>query len=105
MFKKIISIGIVVCVIATLGACAYQNQQQRGTAVGAGVGAAVGAIVGQAAGGDTEATLWGAAIGAMVGGAPVTQAFAQENGADGYAQDAVSAVTAARDLVNKPAAE
>ena len=34
----------------------------------------------------------------MVGGAPVTQAFAQEIGADAYAPDAASAVDAARDL-------
>jgi 5-methyltetrahydrofolate--homocysteine methyltransferase len=34
----------------------------------------------------------------MIGGAPVTQAFAQEIGADAYAPDAASAVDAARDL-------
>jgi 5-methyltetrahydrofolate--homocysteine methyltransferase len=34
----------------------------------------------------------------MIGGAPVTQAFAQEIGADAYAADAASAVDAARDL-------
>jgi 5-methyltetrahydrofolate--homocysteine methyltransferase len=40
-------------------------------------------------------------IAAMVGGAPVTQAFAQEIGADGYAHDAVSAVTVAKDLLDQ----
>ena len=35
----------------------------------------------------------------MVGGAPVTDAFAQEIGADAYAADAASAVDVARDLV------
>ncbi len=34
----------------------------------------------------------------MVGGAPVTQAYAQEIGADAYAPDAASAVDIARDL-------
>ena len=34
----------------------------------------------------------------MVGGAPVTHAFAQEIGADAYAPDAASAVDIARDL-------
>ena len=34
----------------------------------------------------------------MIGGAPVTQAFAQEIGADAYAPDAASAVDAARGL-------
>jgi 5-methyltetrahydrofolate--homocysteine methyltransferase len=35
----------------------------------------------------------------MVGGAPVTQKFADEIGADGYAPDAASAVDLARSLV------
>jgi len=41
---------------------------------------------------------------AMVGGAPVTQAFAQEIGADGYAHDAVSAVETARELLDRTGA-
>jgi len=36
----------------------------------------------------------------MVGGAPVTQAFADEIGADGYATDAGSAVKLAKTLIN-----
>lgn len=36
----------------------------------------------------------------MIGGAPVTQAFADEIGADGYAPDAASAADLARKLVN-----
>jgi 5-methyltetrahydrofolate--homocysteine methyltransferase len=35
----------------------------------------------------------------MVGGAPVTERFAREIGADGYAPDAASAVEKARDLL------
>lgn len=35
----------------------------------------------------------------MIGGAPVTQAFADEIGADGYAADAASAVDLARSLI------
>ncbi len=35
----------------------------------------------------------------MVGGAPVTEAFAQQIGADGYASDAASAVEIARSLI------
>jgi len=35
----------------------------------------------------------------MIGGAPVTQAYADEIGADGYAPDAASAVDKARELV------
>jgi len=40
-----------------------------------------------------------AAVRIMVGGAPVTQSFADEIGADGYAVDATSAVDKARALV------
>lgn len=35
----------------------------------------------------------------MIGGAPVTQRFAEEIGADGYAHDAVSAVAKAKELL------
>jgi methylmalonyl-CoA mutase cobalamin-binding domain/chain len=34
----------------------------------------------------------------MVGGAPVTKGWAEEIGADGYAEDAITAVTVAKDL-------
>jgi 5-methyltetrahydrofolate--homocysteine methyltransferase len=37
----------------------------------------------------------------LIGGAPVTQAYADEVGADGYAPDAASAVTVARKLIGK----
>jgi methanogenic corrinoid protein MtbC1 len=36
----------------------------------------------------------------MVGGAPVTQAWADEIGADGYAEDAIEAVSVAKKLVD-----
>ena len=36
----------------------------------------------------------------MIGGAPVTQAYAEEIGADGYAPDAASAVDKAKELLN-----
>jgi len=39
----------------------------------------------------------------MVGGAPVTESFAQQIGADGYADDASSAAALARRLVGLPA--
>ena len=37
----------------------------------------------------------------MVGGAPVTRAWAQEIGADGYSEDAIGAVAVARQLLGK----
>jgi corrinoid protein of di/trimethylamine methyltransferase len=36
----------------------------------------------------------------MVGGAPITESWAQEIGADGYAEDAIGAVAVARELAN-----
>jgi len=39
----------------------------------------------------------------MVGGAPVTQSYASEIGADGYAEDAISAVDLAFRLIDAPA--
>jgi 5-methyltetrahydrofolate--homocysteine methyltransferase len=39
----------------------------------------------------------------MVGGAPVTASYANEIGADGYAEDAISAVDLARKLIDAPA--
>jgi 5-methyltetrahydrofolate--homocysteine methyltransferase len=37
----------------------------------------------------------------MVGGAPVTQSWADEIGADGYSEDAIGAVQLARTLVER----
>jgi 5-methyltetrahydrofolate--homocysteine methyltransferase len=39
----------------------------------------------------------------IVGGAPVTQRFADEVGADGYADNAAAAVLLARRLIGRPA--
>jgi 5-methyltetrahydrofolate--homocysteine methyltransferase len=39
----------------------------------------------------------------MIGGAPITQAFADEIGADGYAADAGTAVDIAKKLVGQAA--
>ncbi|MCD8482647.1 MAG: corrinoid protein [Verrucomicrobia bacterium] len=46
----------------------------------------------------------GVAVKVMVGGAPITQQFAQEIGADGYAPDAASAVDEAKRLIARTAA-
>jgi len=50
----------------------------------------------------TEAGLRGC-VKVMVGGAPVTQGYAEEIGADGYAPDAASAVEVARTLMGQAA--
>jgi 5-methyltetrahydrofolate--homocysteine methyltransferase len=41
----------------------------------------------------------GVSVSTMIGGAPVTQEYADEIGADGYAPDAASAVDKARELL------
>ena len=38
----------------------------------------------------------------MVGGAPVTESFCKEIGADGYAEDAISAIDIAFRLIDAP---
>jgi 5-methyltetrahydrofolate--homocysteine methyltransferase len=43
----------------------------------------------------------GLAVKTMIGGAPVTQAYADKIGADGYAPDAASAVDLAKSLIGK----
>jgi methanogenic corrinoid protein MtbC1 len=43
------------------------------------------------------------AVKVMIGGAPVTSAWAAEIGADGYAEDAIAAVEMARRLVGAAA--
>jgi 5-methyltetrahydrofolate--homocysteine methyltransferase len=40
----------------------------------------------------------------MIGGAPVSQAYADEIGADGYARDSTIAVTRAKELLGVAAA-
>jgi corrinoid protein of di/trimethylamine methyltransferase len=50
-----------------------------------------------------EAEGLGDKVKVMVGGAPVTQSYAAEIGADGYAEDAISAVDLAFRLVDAPA--
>ncbi len=39
----------------------------------------------------------------MIGGAPVTQDFADDIGADGYADDAIAAVNVARKMIGASA--
>ncbi len=95
MTKKFISLGIAICMVLALGACAYENQQQRGTAMGAGIGAVAGAIVGQAAGKNTESTLLGAAIGAAVGGIAGNQIGAYMDRQEAALRNAMAASQAA----------
>lgn len=52
---------------------------------------------------DLEAAGMRAQVKVMVGGAPVTQSYAEEIGADGYAEDAISTVDLAYRLVDAPA--
>lgn len=58
---------LILCLCAFVSGCAFDNNRQTGTAIGAGAGAAVGAGIGQAIGGNTQGTLIGAAIGTALG--------------------------------------
>jgi outer membrane protein OmpA-like peptidoglycan-associated protein len=93
--KKITLAIILFGFVVSLTSCAYQNKQQKGTAVGAGVGAAAGAVIGQAIGRDTESTLLGAAIGAAVGGLAGNQIGAYMDRQEQALRDALAASEAA----------
>ncbi len=93
--KKVILSGLLFVFLISLTSCAYQNKQQKGTAVGAGVGAAAGAVIGQAIGRDTESTLLGAAIGAAVGGLAGNQIGAYMDRQEQALRDALAASEAA----------
>ena len=60
---------LLLLVVVFLASCAPpQNNQEKGTRVGALGGAAAGALLGQAIGGNTTGTLIGAGVGAVAGG-------------------------------------
>jgi outer membrane protein OmpA-like peptidoglycan-associated protein len=60
---------LLLLVVLFLASCAApQNNQEKGTRVGALGGAAAGALLGQAIGGNTTGTLIGAGVGAVAGG-------------------------------------
>jgi len=64
--KKLFVLSLAVLLLAS---CAPpQNNQEKGTRVGALGGAAAGALLGQAIGGNTTGTLIGAGVGAVAGG-------------------------------------
>ena len=64
--KKMFVLFLAVLLLAS---CAPpQNNQEKGTRVGALGGAAAGALLGQAIGGNTTGTLIGAGVGAVAGG-------------------------------------
>lgn len=65
--KKFLPLLIIVSILV-VGCAAPQNNQEKGTRVGALGGAAAGALLGQAIGGNTQATLIGAGIGVLAGG-------------------------------------
>lgn len=65
MKKIALTLSLLLCLGLT--ACAFDNDRQKGTAIGGLGGAGVGALLGQAIGHDTAGTLIGAAVGAAAG--------------------------------------
>ena len=63
MKAKLLKLGMVVTLAASLGACANMTTAQRNTAMGA----AAGAVAGNLLGNSTAATLGGAALGGVIG--------------------------------------
>ena len=62
MKAKLLKLGMVVTLAASLGACANMTTAQRNTAMGA----AAGAVAGNLLGNSTAATLGGAALGGVI---------------------------------------
>lgn len=67
MKKIALTLALLLALSAFVSGCAFDNNRQTGTAIGAGAGAAIGAGIGQAIGRNTEGTLIGAAIGTALG--------------------------------------
>ena len=63
MKAKLLKLGMVVTLAASLGACSNMTTAQRNTAMGA----AAGAVAGNLLGNSTAATLGGAALGGVIG--------------------------------------
>ncbi|MBM4145757.1 MAG: hypothetical protein FJ240_05700 [Nitrospira sp.] len=71
MFRKIISIIVILTFLSGVFGCASIPQEHKGAATGAGIGAATGVVAGAllgASGAKTEMAILGGLIGALAGG-------------------------------------
>jgi len=71
MYRKVITLIVIVAFFSTLIGCASIPEEHKGAATGAGIGAAVGVIGGSllgASGAKTEMAILGGLLGALAGG-------------------------------------
>ena len=71
MYRKIVSIAVILAFMTGVFGCASIPQERKGTATGAGVGAATGAVAGAllgSPGAKTEMAVLGGVLGALAGG-------------------------------------
>jgi hypothetical protein len=72
MYRKIISLVVILTFLAGVSGCASIPEEHKGAATGAGVGAATGAVAGAllgSKGAKTEMAILGGLLGALAGGA------------------------------------
>jgi hypothetical protein len=85
MYRKIISITVILTFFTGVFGCASLNEEHKGAATGAGIGAVTGAVAGTllgAKGAKTEMAILGGLAGALAGGAIGHYAYDQKRTKD-----------------------
>ncbi len=81
MFRKIISVTLILTFLMGVFGCASVTEEHKGAATGAGIGAATGAVAGALLGSEgskTEMAILGGLVGALAGGAIGHYAYDQK---------------------------
>lgn len=85
MYRRIISVAVIVMFLTGIFGCASIPEEHKGAATGAGVGAATGALAGAllgSSGSKTEMAIVGGLLGALAGGAIGHYAYDQKRTKD-----------------------
>ena len=85
MYRRIISVAVIVMFLTGIFGCASIPEEHKGAATGAGVGAATGALAGAllgSSGAKTEMAIVGGLLGALAGGAIGHYAYDQKRTKD-----------------------
>ena len=89
MYRKIISVAVILTFLTGIFGCASVPEEHKGAATGAGIGAATGAIAGAllgSKGAKTEMAVVGGLLGALAGGAIGHYAYDQKRTKEETAQ-------------------
>jgi len=89
MYRKIISVAVILTFLTGISGCASIPEEHKGAATGAGAGAATGAVAGAllgSKGSKTEMALLGGLLGALAGGAIGHYAYDQKRTKEETAQ-------------------